>query len=108
MYNPYEVAVSIIQEYIDENLFEPNANWPEHEFKIRSYERWAGEELIKRITDESMILPVSGRTQKSPFRIIERYIDEMDYHATRTDNQHHRFIFSVARDTAIDIIILFL
>ena len=109
MYNPYEVAVSIIQEYIDDNLFEPNANWPEYEFKNRCYERWAAEELITRITDESLILPdhVSGKRQKSPFRVIEKFIDEMDYHATRTDNQHHRFIFSIARDTAIDIIILF-
>lgn len=110
MYNPYEVAVSIIQEYIDECLFEPDATWPEYEFKTRCYERWAGEELMKRITDESVLLPenISGRRQKSPVKIIEGFIDDMDYHATTTDIQDHRFIFSIARDTAVDIIILFL
>lgn len=106
----YEVAISTIQEYIDEYLFEPRPNWPEDEFILRSCSRWAAEELIKRITDETAILPnhISGCNKKSPYRIIEGFIDEMDYFAVTTDNKKHRVIFSNARDTAIDIILLFL
>lgn len=105
----YDVAVSIIQDYMDEYLFEPSANWPEEEFNARSYARWTGNELVDRITRESMLPPefISARPLKSPYRIIEEFIDEMDYQARTTDNRNHHFIFSTARDTAIDIVLLF-
>lgn len=105
----YDVAISIIQEYIEECLFEPKCTWPEEEFNTRCYERWAGNELLERITNESMKLPefISRQTLKSPYRIIEEFIDETDRQARSTDNKARHFMFSVARDTAIDIILLF-
>lgn len=105
----YDVAASIIQEYIDECLFEPGDNWPEEEFTIRSYERWAGQELLDRITRESMLPPefISVRPLKTPYKIIEDFIDEMSYQARSTDNKKHHLMFSTVRDTAIDIILLF-
>lgn len=105
----YDIAASIIQEYIEENLFEPECNWPEEEFSIRCYERWAGNELLDRITRESMLPPefISANPLRTPYKIIEEFIDEMDYQASHTDNKSHHFIFSTARDTAIDIVLLF-
>lgn len=105
----YDVATSIIQEYIDEYLFEPEYNWPEEEFYTRCYERWAGNELLERMTNESMRFPefISAKPLKTPYRVIEEFIDEMDYQAQSTDNKDRHVIFSIARDTAIDIILLF-
>lgn len=105
----YDVAVSVIQEYIDEYLFEPAANWPEEEFNTRCYERWTGNELLDRITRESMLPPefISMHPLRTPYRIIEEFIDEMDYQARSTDNRKHHLMFSIARDTATDIVLLF-
>lgn len=62
----YDVAISVIQEYIDEYLFIPAINWPDNEFNIRCYSRWAADELIFRMKNESKILPkhISAGTQK--------------------------------------------
>ncbi len=105
----YDVAVSIIQEYMEECLFEPGYNWPDEEFKTRCYERWTANELLDRMSTESMRLPefISAQPLKTPYHIIEEFIEEMDYHARSTDNRDHHFMFSVVRDTAIDIILLF-
>lgn len=105
----YEVAVSIIQEYADEHLFIPAANWPDDEFKTRCYERWASDELLKRITDEAMIFPdyASVSPLKTLYHIIEDFIDEMDYMARSTDNKKQHLIYSTARDTAMEIGLLF-
>lgn len=105
----YEIAISIIQGYIDEYLFEPASNWPEDEFKTRCYERWSADEILERITNESMIFPDSPfeRPFKTPCLIIEEFVSEMDYQARSTDNKKHHFIFSTARDTAIEIGLLF-
>lgn len=105
----YGVAISIIQEYIDECLFEPSSNWPKCEFDERCYSRWAANELIERMKTESEILPehISGRKAKSPLKVIENFINELEYFLMTTDDQKHRFLFSAARDTAIDIVLLF-
>lgn len=105
----YDVAVSIIQEYIDECLFEPAANWPEEEFNTRSYERWTGNELLERIIREAELPPefIFTHQQRTPYKIIEEFIDETAYLARTTDDRARHFMFSVARDTAIDIILLF-
>lgn len=105
----YDIATSIIQEYIDEYLFEPAANWPEEEFNTRSWARWTGQELLSRIEMESMRPPefISVQPLKTPYRIIEEFIDDMDYQAKTTDNRKHHFICSTARDTATDIVLLF-
>ena len=106
----YDVAISIIQEYVDEYLFMPAINWPDNEFNERCYSRWAADELIFRMKKESKIPPkhISGIGSKSPFKIIEDFIDEMEYFSKTTYDKKHRFMFSTARDTAIDIIYLFL
>ena len=109
MYNIYETAISVIQDYIDECLFEPTAKWSEYEFCTRSYERWAGNEILARITKESMIFPdyTSISPMKSIYYIIEDFIDELEHQAHSTDNKKHHLIFSAARDTAIEIGLLF-
>lgn len=106
----YETAISVIQDYMDEYLFEPGRNWPEHEFNIRCYSRWAVEELLSRITEESTKPPyyISGKARKTPVVIINEFINEMDDYSELSDDKRSQFIFCTARDAAIDIILLFL
>lgn len=105
----YELAISVIQDYIDECLFEPTAKWPENEFLTRSYERWAGNEILERVVRESMVFPDYSvvSPSKAICRIIEDFAKDMDYQAHLADNKKHHLIFSTARDTAMEIGLLF-
>ena len=51
------LAIECIQDYIWENLFELNVHWPMHEFKRRSYARWAALEILEKIKNGNR-LPV--------------------------------------------------
>lgn len=94
-----KLAVSVIQEYIDKYLFEPRSNWPTYEFNVRSYSRWAANEIIERIQNDS---------DRSPVSIISEFIREVDLYSEKTPTNQSQLIFSVAKETAIDIILLFL
>lgn len=106
----YETAISVIREYMDEYLFEPGANWPEFEFFERSCSRWVANEIIARINEEEMRPPphVSGRESVSPLGIIHEFINELIYFAENSENAYHQHMLSIATETAIDIILLFL
>lgn len=113
--NTNEAAVSVLQYYIDEHLFEPRSNWPKDFFRGRSYSRWAAYELQGRIIEESLRLPphltITCREQKTPIEIIVEFISEMDYFLEMSEmngNRRSQFIFSVAKETAKEIIDLFL
>jgi hypothetical protein len=106
----YQTAISTIQEYMDTWLFEPGSNWPEYEFNIRCYSRWAADELICRIADEAAKPPlhISGKARKTPVLIINEFINEMDDYSEICNDKRSQLIFCTARDAAIDIILLFL
>ena len=103
------IAVSVIQDYINTYLFEPRKNWPEEEFAIRSYSRWAANDILERIINRSMILPnhITGLESKTLFGIIQDFIDEADYCSEMYDKQSCN-MFSIAKDVAMDIALLFL
>lgn len=88
----------IIHNYIDENLFIPAWNWSSYEFRRRSYERWAANEIIKRITETPEV---------EPFFIILYFRHQMDTLSDIRENSGAEFIFITARDTADEIISLF-
>lgn len=106
----YETAVSVIREYMDEYLFEPAHNWPRYEFKTRSYSIWAANEIINRINEEDMRAPqhITGRDPVPPLGIIHEFINELDRQMETDGTMQHQFILSTAKETAIDIILLFL
>lgn len=93
-----ENAVTIIRNYINENLFMPTRNWSDYEFKRRSYERWAADEIIKRI-DETL--------ETEPFFTILYFRYQMDALSSIREDSDAEFIFITARDTADEIILLF-
>lgn len=95
----YEMAAEIIQEYVDQWLFEPNYGWPKIEFIRRSYFRWAANEILNRIKTET-----KGRTVAD---IIEEFWCEMDSYSEVNYDRDLAFIFETAKETAEDISSLF-
>lgn len=95
--NGSEIAVSIIREYIDQNLFSPSYSWPKDEFKKRSYSQWAAYEIINRIMDKPFDMPIC---------VIENFIYEMTAY-TYCGDKYNNFIFHTAIETAEELILLF-
>lgn len=105
----YEIAISVVQEYMDENLFEPGRNWPKYEFLERSCSRWAADEIIRRLTIEDEKMPhISGREPNPPIGVIHEFINELTYYSEYGEDKGKQAMFSIAKEAAIDIILLFL
>jgi len=104
-----ETAISAIREYMDAYFFEPTPSWPIGNFTVRSHAQWAVNEILNRIIAEELRLPtyLTGREIISPIEIIEEFISEMDYFYEISGNDSARLIFAVARDTADEILCLF-
>lgn len=88
--------VTVLQEYVNDCLFEPSNTWPEIEFARRTYSRWAADEIANRLNENH-----------DPIAILEQFIDEMDDYSEVTDDKETQFIFTVAKETAEDIALLF-
>ncbi|MDR1753441.1 MAG: hypothetical protein LBR74_00850 [Eubacterium sp.] len=102
-------STAIIQEYLDECLFEPGLNWPKYYFIKISYSRWAAYEIITRVLEQELIPPIKVFEQevKSPIKIIEEFISEMDRFSEITDNDGSQIIFLIASNAAKDILNLY-
>ena len=94
----HETAVAIITEYIEDALFEPAKNWPEHWFLQRSYERWAAGEILTRVLD-------NPTTPAVP--IIESFMIQMLIFSSKAKDSKGPNIFTIAKETAEDILLLF-
>ena len=88
----------IIHNYIEENIFAPARKWPEHEFRKRSYERWAAYEILKCILNTP---------ETEPFLVILYFRYQMDYLSGIREHSDAEFMFITARDIADEIITLF-
>lgn len=88
----------IIHNYVDKNLFAPAWEWPEHEFRRRSYGRWAANELKKRIIEMPEV---------DPFLVVLYFRYQMDALSHVREDSEAEFMFITARNTADEIISLF-
>lgn len=93
-----EVAVSIILNYMEECLFEPGLKWPDCYFDQRSYSRWAANEILEQIMNRPTELPIN---------IIEEFMIKMLFFSCKAENEHNSLVFSIAQDTAQDLLLLF-
>lgn len=93
-----DFAVTAIQDYFNEYLFEPNMSWPRYHFRQRSYARWAALELQKRMVEDD----------SDPLDIILEFMSEVKHCALITDREENQMLFSTAIDVAEDIMCLFL
>lgn len=101
----YDKAVQVIQDYIDDNLFVIDT-YPRYIFDERSRSRWAANEIIVRILDESTSLPehITGREPKTPRDIVRNFIEDLEHYICIGDNREIQRIFAIARDTSNDIL----
>lgn len=93
------IAEILINEFKEQYLFPPSRTWPKAEFYNRSYERWAADEILKRIKKHPNVGPIN---------IIQGFMEELDYFMDLTDSWASYRIFRVAREISEDILKLFL
>jgi hypothetical protein len=87
-------AITAIENYMEECLFEPRLNWPKCTFDQQSYSRWAANEILGLIMDHPF-------TQVDT--IVEEFMLKMDYFSCVAKDPNISIIFSIAKGTAEDI-----
>lgn len=92
-----ELEIKLVLKFIEDYLFEPTKSWPRDEFDERAYARWAAYEIVERLMD----CPFDP-----PDLIIEEFMLELDIYSHQTKSEHIKDMFSIARDTALDILCL--
>lgn len=95
----YDEAIQKILKYEEEVLFEPGLHWPKKKIQERSYARWAAEEILLSIMDHPFT---------EPDMIIEEFIIKMECFLHISENTTANSIFTIAENTAEDILGLIL
>lgn len=95
----YDEAIQKILKYEEEVLFEPGIHWSKQKIQERSYARWAAEEILMAMMDHPFAMPDM---------IIEEFIIKMEYLLHISENTTANFIFTIAENTAEDILGLIL
>lgn len=113
-----DIAISIIGEYVDEHLcvsdyiHQMSYEDLKKHFEFLSYAKWAADEIIGRLNEEAERLPShitgSWREPIPPIDILIGFIDEMEAYICDGCKEQQKHIFSIAKDVADDIILLFL
>lgn len=107
-----DMAISIVSEYIDKHLSEVDLKCSRDGLENLSYARWAACEIIERLNDEAERLPSyitgSWREPIPPVDIIAGFLDDLECYIYDGCSEKHEQIFSIAKDVADDIILLFL
>ena len=113
-----DMAISIISKYVDEHLCvtdylgQVNPKETKEYLEDLSYARWAAYEIIDRLNTEAERLPshITGSLREPvlPIDIIAGFIDDMEYCIYDGCSEKHERIFTIAKDVADDIILLFL
>lgn len=94
-----EETVQKILKYEEEFLFEPGPHWPKSQIQERAYARWAAEEILLEIMDHPFT---------DPDMIVEKFIIKMEFFLHISENATTNSIFTIAEDTAEDILGLIL
>lgn len=82
----YEHAIRKIQDYMDKNLPEMDVIFPRYLFDIRSYARWAANEIIERLIREDSNFPphITGKEPMTVLEVIDEFIDDIDSYSYKT------------------------
>jgi len=113
-----DMAISIINKYVDEHLCvtdylgRVNPKESKEYFEDLSYARWAAYEIMDRLNNEAERLPshITGslREPVPPVDIIAGFMDDMECCIYDGCSEKHERIFTIAKDVADDIFLLFL
>lgn len=95
--------VLIVEEYISDNIVEPDNRDPNVIFKFHSYSSWAAHEILDRVIREASKLPphVSGEESMSLEEVIDEFIEDMLYYKDIADATTVCAIFEIAIDEAV-------
>ena len=92
----YDQDTSMLIAYIDARYFEPQSKWEDYWLRMRSYELWATDDILKSIYDHPFV---------DPREIIRGFIDRMElWLDIINDNTDQTYMFSVAKETAEDLL----
>jgi hypothetical protein len=109
-----DMAISIIGEYIDKHLnpSDLDSKRLNDDLENLSYARWAAYEIVDRLNTEAERLPshITGslREPVPPVDIIAGFMDDMECYMYDGCSEKHERIFSIAKEVADDIVLLFL
>jgi hypothetical protein len=111
-----DMVISTINKHIDEHLCatdyfgQVNPKDLKDYFEDLSYARWAAYEIIDRLNTEAERLPscITGREPVPPVDIIAEFMDDLENYIYDGCSEKHERIFTIAKDFADDIILLFL
>lgn len=89
-----ESVIEWMDEFIYDNLFEPNAHWPKEEFDRKSSERWAANEIIERIKESN----------DDPVLVVLHFWAEMEDYASKDEiSKENAKNFKYAAEIAYEI-----
>lgn len=86
-------AIEAIEEYMCDNLFEPNRHWPKDEFDRKSCERWAAKEIIHRIK----------LSNKAPTAVVYIFMKEMEKYSLMDIDHYNAYMCRLASEIAEEI-----
>lgn len=97
----HELSASLIREYVDIRLSNQDDKWFRrgHGFSLISYSKWAADELLVRIMEESFRLE-----PRTSVEIVEDFIDEMDVFIELSSTERPDLIFTIAKEIAEHIL----
>lgn len=95
-----ERGLTILEEYVRDNIPDPDIKEGDYLFTIQTFSKWAVNEIIERLIRESMKLPahISGKERLDTIDIVDSFIDEMDYYAEYSTDWKAKEVFSIAGD----------
>jgi len=109
------MAIIIINKYVDDHLYSTDfgkitPKESKEYFEDLSYAKWAAYEIIDRLNAEAERLPSSltGREPIPPIDIIAEFMDDLENYIYDGCSEKHERIFTIAKDFADEIILLFL
>lgn len=113
-----DLAISVINKYIKSHLYSTDylgkitPKESKEYFEDLSYARWAAYEITDRLNTEAERLPshITGslREPVPPVDIIAGFMDDLESYIYDGCSEKHERIFTIAKDVADDIILLFL
>lgn len=99
----YERDIAVISSYIRKR--------PEGvTLKAESYSKWALNEILNRVLDETQKLPyhISGLEPEPVPDIIREFISEMEYYSTIASTEEVIFFVEIAKDEAKKLLAQFI
>lgn len=106
----YEEAICIVKRYIETCVYDEETDkdkiWPLKEFEVRSTAKWAAEEILAKLQEESMnpYPYLDGRMYADADEIIRQYAEDMDDCRFSAESEKTKMVFLIAGNTAWNIL----